>query len=95
MADALTSIQANILDKEKAEIEAMLGAPLKKRYWTNVRPPEGATAAEIASFEAEQLDEIWIYANGRIHFTMAGKATAVDDNVTKDLPPERDGPLIA
>lgn len=95
MPDTLTSIQGNIINKSKAQVEAMLGAPLKKRYWTNVHLAEGATPQEVAAFKAEQLDEIWIYANGRVHFTLAGKATRVDDNVAKDLPPERDGPLVA
>lgn len=93
MPDTLTSIQGSIINKAKAQVEAMLGAPLKKSYWKNVRLPEGATPQEIAAFEAEQLDEIWIYANGRVHFTLAGKAKIVDDNVSMDLPPE--GPLVA
>jgi hypothetical protein len=95
MADTLTSIEGNIVNKTKAEVEALIGAPLKKRFWKNVRLPEDATAEEIAAFEAEQLDEIWIYTNGRVHFTLAGKATSVDDNVSKDFPPDQPGPLIA
>lgn len=39
-------------------VEALIGAPLKKRFWKNVRLPEGATPEEIAAFEAEHLDEI-------------------------------------
>ena len=95
MSDTLTSIQGSIINKTKAQVEAMLGVPLKKRYWKNVSPPEGATPPEIAAFEAEQLDEIWIYANGRVHFTLADKARTVDDNVSKDLPPDREAPLVA
>lgn len=95
MPDTLTSIRNSLIGKGKTQVEAMLGAPLKKSYWTNMRLPAGATPQEIADFEAEQLDEIWIYANGRVHFTMAGKARSVDDNVSKDLPPDRDGPLVA
>jgi hypothetical protein len=94
MADTLKDIENTILTKAKAQVEALLGAPLKRRFWTNVVPPAGATPQEIAAFEAEHLDEIWIYANGRVHFTMAGKATLVDDNVSRDLPPEQEGSLV-
>jgi hypothetical protein len=95
MADTLTDIQGDIINKTKAEVEALIGTPLKKSFWKNARLPEGATAEETAAFEAEQLDEIWIYANGRVTFTLAGKATKVDDNVSKYFPPDQPGPLIA
>jgi hypothetical protein len=95
MAGTLTDIQANIVNKDKAQVEALLGAPVKKSYWKNAEPPQGATPQEIADFKANQMDEIWIYTNGRVHFTAAGKATSVDDNVLKDLPPDRDPPLVA
>jgi hypothetical protein len=95
MADTLTSIEGNIINKSKAEVEALIGAPLKKRFWKNVRLPEDATAEEIAAFEAEQLDEIWVYANGLVHFTLAGKAIRVEDDVSKDFPPDQPGSLIA
>lgn len=95
MAANLTSLQGTIVSKDKTAVEALLGAPVKKSFWTNARPPVGATAAEIAAFEAERLDEIWIYANGRVHFTLAGIAAKVDDNVAKDLPPEQGSPLVA
>jgi len=88
MAERLTDIEAQILTKTKAEIETLLGQPLKVGYWTNAKPPEGADAAAIAAFEAESLDEIWIYAAGRVHFTMAGAAVKVDDKVDRDLPPD-------
>lgn len=84
----LTDMQAQIIDKPKADIETLLGKPLKVSYWTNPRPPEGADAAAIAAFEAETLDEIWIYTNGRVHFTLAGTAARVDDKVSRDLPPQ-------
>jgi hypothetical protein len=96
MADGLTEIEADILTKDKAAVETLLGKPVKVGYWTNTKPPDGADAAAIAAFEAEVLDEIWIYTNGRVHFTMAGTAVKVDDKVDRDLPPtESDGGLIA
>ncbi len=97
MAERLTDIEAQILTKSKAEIETLLGKPLKVGYWKNQRPPEGADPAAIAAFEAEALDEIWIYTAGRVHFTMAGTAVKVDDKVDRDLPPPEptDGGMIA
>ena len=67
-----------------------------RRSWGNrprsptgrtAKPPEGADAKAVAAYEAEALDEIWIYANGRVHFTLAGTAAKVDDKVDRDLPP--------
>jgi hypothetical protein len=95
MANHLSSIQNQIVDKNKAEVEALLGKPLKVGHWKNMRPPEGANAAAMATFEATLLDEIWIYSNGRVHFSLAGKALKVDDDVSRDLPPEQETPLIA
>jgi hypothetical protein len=95
MPDTLTSVESSIIGKDKPEVMALLGAPLKQRYWTNVRTPDDMTPQELAAFEAEQLDEIWIYATGRVHFSIAGLAKQVDDNVSKDLPPERNGPMMA
>ena len=95
MAERLTDIEAQIVDKSKADVEELLGKPVKVSYWTNAKPPEGADAAAVTAFEAEALDEIWIYTNGRVHFTMAGTAVKVDDKVDRDLPPpEPDGGLI-
>ncbi len=90
----LTDIQAQIVDKSKADVEALLGKPVKVSYWTNAKPPEGADAAAVAAYNAEALDEIWIYSNGRVHFTTAGKAVKVDDKVDRDLPPP-EGTLVA
>ena len=84
------------MNTEKADVETLLGKPVKVSYWTNAKPPEGADAAAIAAFEKEALDEIWIYNNGRVHFTLAGTAVKVDDKVDRDLPPpEPDGGLVA
>ena len=88
MAERLTDIQAQIVDKDKAAIETLLGKPLKVGHWKNAKPPEGADAAAIAAFEAKALDEIWIYTSGRVHFTMAGTAVKVDDKIDRDLPPQ-------
>ena len=95
MAEHLTNMQDQIIDEDKGAIEALLGVPHKVSYWKNVRPQPGSDAAALALFEAEQLDEIWIYSNGRVHFNIAGKALKVDNNVAHDLPPEQDPPLIA
>jgi hypothetical protein len=83
----LTEMQDQIVKKSREDVEALLGKPVKVSYWTNARPPEGADANAVAAYEAEALDEIWIYANGRVHFTMAGKAVKVDDEIDRDLPP--------
>ena len=94
MAERLTDIQAEIVGKTKPEVETRLGRPAKVSYWTNNKPPQGADAAAVAAFEAEALDEIWIYTNGRVHFTMAGTAKAVDDKVDRDLPPIEGGMYV-
>lgn len=93
MPESLPDIQGQILNKSKAQVEALIGKPLKIGYWTNASPPKGGDAAAIAAFEGAALDEIWIYASGRVHFTMAGKAVQVDDKVSRDLPPE-EGMLV-
>jgi hypothetical protein len=95
MPDTLTSRESEILGKDKAEVMELLGAPVKQRFWTNVQTPDDMTASELAAFQAEQLDEIWIYQTGRVHFSLAGTAALVDDNVSKDLPPEQRGSMIA
>lgn len=89
MADKITDLQAQIVSKNKAAVEALLGKPVKVGYWTTPRPPEGANAAAVAAFEAATLDEIWIYFNGRVHFAMDGTALKVDDKTSRDLPPEQ------
>lgn len=89
MAERLTDIQAQIVTKNKAAVEQLLGKPLKKSYWTTTKPPDGANAAAIAAFEASALDEIWIYVSGRVHFSLAGAAVKVDDKTDRDLPPEQ------
>jgi hypothetical protein len=94
MAERLTDIEGQILDKSKSDVETLLGQPTKVGYWTKATPPEGADTAAIATFEAEALDEIWIYTNGRVHFTIAGKAVKIDDKVDRDLPPP-EGTLVA
>ncbi len=88
MAERLTDIQAQIVTKNKAAVEALLGKPLKKSYWTTSKPPDGANAAAVDAFEASALDEIWIYVSGRVHFSIAGSALKVDDKTDRDLPPE-------
>ena len=71
----------------------LLGRPEKTRFWKNVRPPADADAAAVAEVARTQLDEIWIYRNGRVHFSQEGKVLKVDNKVDLDLPPA--SPLIA
>ncbi|HVK88216.1 MAG TPA: hypothetical protein VM513_29050 [Kofleriaceae bacterium] len=78
--------ERDLLGKDKASVEKLLGAPLKKSYWTNVAIPPDWTPEQRTAFEAGQLDEIWIYATGRVHFSLAGKVLQVDDD-TKEVPP--------
>lgn len=80
-------MQVQILDKDKNAVQALLGVPQKKGYWKTMEPPPEADAATLAAFRASTLDEVWIYANGRVHFTLAGKAKKVDDKFRLDLPP--------
>jgi hypothetical protein len=87
MADRLTAIQGQILNRDKASVEALLGKPLKIGYWTTNEPPPRADAAEIAAYKAGTLDQIWIYASGRVHFNLAGSAAKVDETRPWDLPP--------
>jgi hypothetical protein len=87
VADSLTRIRAQLLRKDKATVRTLLGKPAKIGYWTTTKPPQGADAATLAAFEAATLDEIWIYAGGRVHFTLAGSAARVDDKTDRDLPP--------
>ena len=93
MAERLTDLEAQIVTTDKAAVEALLGPPQKKGYWTTPAPPDGADAAAIADFEAATLDEIWIYVSGRVHFSLAGIALEVDDKTMLDLPPDQ-SPLI-
>jgi hypothetical protein len=89
VADTLTDLQAQILGKNKAAVEQLLGKPLKKSAWTTSLPPQGADAAAVAAHEGSHLDEIWIYTSGRVHFAMDGKALKVDDKTSRDLPPDQ------
>lgn len=86
MADRLTEQQTRILARSKAEVERLLGKPLKIGYWTTPAPPRGADRAAIAKFKANTLDEIWVYATGRVHFSLAGEARKVDNKTRLDLP---------
>jgi hypothetical protein len=83
------TIQSQILNKHKTAVEALLGQPLRKGYSKKTKPPQGADAVAIAAFESSVLDEIWIYSTGRVHFTLAGTATKVDDKSDRDLPPDQ------
>jgi hypothetical protein len=89
VAEKLTRIQGQLLHKDKATVRALLGKPTKIGYWSTTTPPQGANAATLAAFEAATLDEIWIYAGGRVHFTLAGTAAKVDDKTDWDLPPNQ------
>jgi hypothetical protein len=87
MAEPLTTRQSQILDKDKAAVEALLGPPVKKGYWKTNAPPPAADAAALAAFKASTLDEIWIYKEGRVHFSLDNVARKVDDKTRFDLPP--------
>jgi hypothetical protein len=89
MTETLTDMQAQILNKDKPAVNALLGDPLKVGHWTTAMPPEGANAAVLAAFQANSLDEIWIYASGRVHFNLAGTAVKVDNKTSLDLPPSQ------
>jgi hypothetical protein len=91
----LSASESNIVNKDKAAVEALLGTPLKKSAWKNAPPANDADAAAVDALKAEMLDEIWIYEGGRVHFNMAGQAAKVDDKVGYDLPPDQSGSLIA
>jgi hypothetical protein len=93
MADPLTTRQVEILDKNKAAIEALLDAPTKKEYWKTSEPPPEADAAAVAAFKATTLDEIWVYPQGRVHFSLDNIARKVDDKTRFDLPPA-DGLIV-
>lgn len=94
MADGLSSRRAEIEGTDKDAVRALLGEPLLSSYWKNERPPENATPAEVADFESTALDEIWVYPNGRVHFTLAGTAVKVDDRSDKHLPREDPGVFV-
>jgi hypothetical protein len=89
MAERLSELSAQITNKSKAAVEALLGKPMKTGYWTTTEPSPGATAAQVTAHEKATLDEIWIYTNGRVHFSLSGKALKVDDKTLFDLPPEQ------
>ncbi len=92
MAERMSEQSAQIVSKAKTAVEALLGKPMTIGYWTTGEPAPGSTPAQIAAFEDGQLDEIWIYTNGRVHFSVSGKALKVDDKTLFDLPP--DNPLM-
>ncbi|AXT85686.1 hypothetical protein C6I20_11125 [Aeromicrobium sp. A1-2] len=84
----MTDVSAQIIGKNKAAVEALLGKPVEVGYWTTTRPPEGANAAAVTAFEKESPDEIWVYTNGRVHFSLSDAALTVDDKSRFDLPPD-------
>lgn len=84
MAESLVEMREQILDKDKDAVRQLLGEPVKVSYWKNQVPAEGT---DMAAFNAEALDEIWVYRNGRVHFNLAGNALKVDDRAALHLPP--------
>lgn len=93
MAESLMSKQSQILDKNKAAIQALLGEPVAKGAWKTTTPGPDADAAAVTAFNASTLDEIWIYREGRVHFSLDGIARKVDDKSRLDLPPA-DGLIV-
>jgi hypothetical protein len=74
--------ERDLVEKDKAAVEALLGAPVKKTFWTNVKTPPDGTAEQVAEHEARQLDEIWVYATGSVHFIAAGNVLKVEDDAS-------------
>ena len=93
MAEPLTSKQSQILDKDKAAVEALLGQPVSIENWKTNEPPPNADAAAVTAFKAATLDVVWIYNEGRVHFSLDGIARKVDDKTRLDLQPP--GGLVA
>jgi hypothetical protein len=91
MADGLSTRRAEIEDKNKDAVRALLGEPVLRTYWKNTLPPPNASAAELSAFLGSTLDEVWVYPNGRVHFSLAGTAIRVDDRADKHLPREDPG----
>lgn len=86
MAERLTDMEAQLLGMDKPEVTGLLGDPVKRGWWKTVALPADATPADVAAHEAGKLDEIWIYTQGRVHFSLAGKVIKVDDKTALDLP---------
>lgn len=84
MAESLVDKREQILNKDKDAVRQLLGEPVKVTYWKNAVPAEGT---DLAAFNAESLDEIWVYRDGRVHFNLAGNALKVDDRAVLHLPP--------
>jgi hypothetical protein len=87
MAEPLTTKQSQILDKNKVAVEALLGKPVKIEFWKTNEIPPGADAAAQTAFKAATLDAIWIYQEGRVHFSLDSIARKVDDKTRLDLQP--------
>jgi hypothetical protein len=84
VAESLVELREQILNKDKDAVRELLGRPVKVTYWKNAVPAEGT---DLAEFQAEALDEIWVYREGRVHFNLAGNALKVDDRAALHLPP--------
>ncbi|MCU0767858.1 MAG: hypothetical protein MUD07_00180 [Burkholderiaceae bacterium] len=93
MAEPLTTKQSQILDRDKAAVTALLGEPVKIESWKTNEPPPDADAAAVSAFKAATLDAIWIYKEGRVHFSLDNIARKVDDKTRLDLEPP--GGLVA
>lgn len=87
MTEFLSERRAELEGKDKAEVFALLGQPAAVSRWKNVPPPTNVTPAELTDFEETSLADIWVYRNGRVHFSIAGKVLKVDDKYENDLPP--------
>ena len=85
MPNGLTEMEADILQKTPEQVRELLGEPVTIAAWKTVDSPPEATAAEVDAFLATQLGEIWVYFNGRVHFSRANVAVRVDEDVTKHL----------
>jgi len=88
LANHLSSIKAQLMGKDQAYVHGQLGLPVTTARWKKTAPPQGANAAETKAFEDTSFDEIWVYASGRIHFSISGIVLDVDDDVSLDMPNE-------
>jgi hypothetical protein len=89
----LSEMRGQLLERTKEQVRAELGEPERVTYWQNMKPPPEADEAALAEFRRTLLDEIWVYSNGRVHFSLEGRVLKVDDDTSHDL--QSDSPPVA